>query len=278
MNSWYQITVELPLDALEAASSILFELGSCGLEEKGVDGKIGRLTAFFASEIGCEGFVREIKARLPAASVSTSGVETLDWAATWRDRFEPVWPTDRTVICAPWHDVDPPEDGFRILIEPKTAFGTGGHETTRLALRGLEAVVRPGDRVLDVGTGSGILAIAARKLGAKAVTAIDTDPLATENVWKNVSLNDVTQIVAETRSVTADDRGYQVVVANIISSILTPMLGKLRAAAAPGASVIFGGLLSRERQDFTSSLEKMGFMIVEVIQEAEWIGFTTSKS
>ena len=128
------------------------------------------------------------------------------------------------------------------------------------------------------GSGSGILAIAARKLGANEVTAIDTDPLATKNVAENAALNDVDGICAETRTVTTDDRGYQVVVANIISSVLGPMLGTLHAAAAPGATVIFGGLLPRERPTFTSSLEKAGFSIVEVIQEAEWIGFTTSKS
>ena len=219
MNSWYQITVELPAEELGIGSVILFDLGSCGLEEVTVGDKNGRLIAYFASNTGRGEVVREIQARLPTARVLTDDVETLDWAATWQDRFEPVWPSERIVVCAPWHDVDPPENGFRILIEPKTAFGTGGHATTRLALRALEAVVRPGHRVLDVGSGSGILAIAARKLGANEVTAIDTDPLATKNVVENAALNDVDGICAETRTVTTDDGGYQVVVANIISSV-----------------------------------------------------------
>ncbi len=277
MKSWYRIVVELAPEAFETASNVLFELGCCGIQEEAEEND-GRLIAYFPSETLRAEVLRQVRARLPSVTVSVEEVETTDWAATWRDRFEPVWPSSRIVVCAPWHEVAEPENGIRILIEPKTAFGTGGHPTTRLALRTMEGVIRPGDRVLDVGTGSGILAIAARRLGASEALAVDTDPQAIENVRENAALNGVDGIVVETRSVAAEDSGYDLVVANIISSILRPMLGRLHHAVLPGGHVIFGGLLSREHADFQSSLESASFGIVDVVQEAEWIGFTTSRS
>lgn len=277
VKSWYQIVVAVPSEALEKASNVLFEAGSTGLEEVSSQDGTGRLIAYFAGS-NQRAVLHEVRSGLPEARINASQVELEDWSAAWRDRFEPVWPTDRLVVCAPWHDVSAPADGYRVVIEPRTAFGTGGHATTRLALQALEGAVRPGDRVLDVGTGSGILAIAARKMGAQEVTAIDTDPLAVQNVIENAALNGVDGIQVEARSLELEDRGYRVAVANIISSILRPMLGRLHSATEPGAVVIFGGLLSRERESFASSLEAGGFKVVDVLQEAEWIGFTTSKS
>ena len=104
---------------------------------------------------------------------------------------------------------------------------------------------------------------------------MDTDPLAAENVLENVGLNSVSGIDVETRSVTGDDSGYDVTVANIISSVLTPMLPLLAASVRPGGHVILGGLLDREELPFTDAVKEAGLTIVEVTGEFEWIGMIT---
>lgn len=278
LNTWFQFTIQIPESESERISALLFDLGSSGLEEDGGDDTpIVRLTAYFpASEpvdAVRDGLI-EALAEVPGARIIEDGAEVpqADWGAKWREHFEPVYPTERIVVHPPWEDVEPPAGGFAVVIEPKTAFGTGSHATTRMALIGLERTVRAGDRVLDVGTGSGILGIAAVKLGAREVVAVDTDPLATENVEENVGLNGVAGIRVETRPVSAADTGFDVTVANIIRSVLTPMLPTLAASVRPGGAVILGGLLDREEDTFSESVEGAGLSVEDITREAEWIG------
>ena len=113
------------------------------------------------------------------------------------------------------------------------------------------------------------------RLGSAAAMAVDTDPLATENVLENVGLNSVSGIDVETRGITSDDLGYDVTVANIIRSVLTPMLPLLAASVRPGGHVILGGLLDREELLFTEAVKEAGLTIVEVTGESEWIGLIT---
>ncbi|HCK08989.1 MAG TPA: hypothetical protein DHW45_03880 [Candidatus Latescibacteria bacterium] len=147
-----------------------------------------------------------------------------------------------------------------------------------MAILALEKVVQEGDRLLDVGTGSGILSIAGVKLGASSALAIDTDPLATDNVKENVTLNGVEGVRVETRTLESTDTGYDVVVANILRSVLTPLLPTLHAAAVSRGKVILGGLLDREANGFCSAVEGAGLRILEVTREAEWIGLITESA
>jgi ribosomal protein L11 methyltransferase len=238
------------------------------------------LKAYFPAEAGRETVLAGLYGVLKGVSGDRTVGDILevpneDWGAKWREHFEPIYPTPRMVIHPPWHEIQPPEGGFTIAIEPKTAFGTGSHPTTRMALIALEEVIRKGDRVLDVGAGSGILSIAAIRLGSARAMAVDIDPLASENVLENVGLNSVSGIDVETRSVTSDDSGYGVTVANIIGSVLTPMLPLLAASVRPGGHVILGGLLDREELPFTVAVKEAGLTIVEVTGESEWIGLIT---
>lgn len=281
MNSWFELTVHVSILESDRISSILFDLGSSGLEVDDTScPDSALLKAYFPAAAGRETVLAGLEGMLKNVSGDITvgkplDVPNKDWGAKWREHFGPIYPSPRMVILPPWREIQPPDGGFSVVIEPKTAFGTGSHPTTRLALVALEEVIRQGDRVLDVGTGSGILSIAAIRLGSAAALAVDTDPLAAENVLENVGLNSVSGIDVETRSVTGDDSGYDVTVANIISSVLTPMLPLLAASVRPGGHVILGGLLDREELPFTEAVKEAGLTIVEVTGEFEWIGMIT---
>jgi ribosomal protein L11 methyltransferase len=281
LNSWFELSVHVPISKSDRISSILFDLGSSGLEVDDTSRADSvELKAYFSAESGRETVMAALNEALvnvpgDARVVDIVDVPDEDWGAKWREHFEPIYPTKRMVIHPPWCDVQEPEDGFTVAIEPKMAFGTGSHPTTKMALLALERVIRPGDRLLDVGTGSGILSIAAIRLGATSSLAVDTDPVATENVQENIGLNGVSGIKTETRRVSGDDTGYDVTVANIIRNVLTPMLPQLAASVRSNGHVILGGLLDREESEFSEAAREAGLTILEVTREAEWIGLIT---
>lgn len=234
------------------------------------------LRAYFVSTEDREGIVRRLKRNLDTldweTSISLEEVPYEDWSIAWRKHFRPVFPTPKIAICQPWESVSAPEGGFTILIEPKMAFGTGHHESTRLALKMLSKVLGEGDQVLDVGTGSGILSIAAVKLGAGEVTGIDTDPLAVENAGENLVLNGLEGRVNFFKGSVSDVDGlFDLVVANLLSSILIPMLPSLKRCLNSRSGLILGGILDREQTKFLEAVQAIGLVVEQVDQEGEWM-------
>jgi ribosomal protein L11 methyltransferase len=285
-DGWFKVCVDLQQHASDMVSELLFGLGSCGLEEQGGSacGKT-RLTAYFpdGKDSGrvLSGLVDGLNALigdLTTVSVEVKDVPPEDWAATWKARFKPVSPIPTLVVCPPWERVDDPEGGFSLVIEPKTAFGTGQHETTQLALKMLHAVVKPGDAVLDVGTGSGILSLAAARLGASRVTGIDIDALAIENALANMCLNEIPGNVVFRTGTLEDVSGvFDVVVANIESRTLNPMLPALVSHMAPRGNLILGGVLVQEQAEFLKPVRGAGLQVVEVLEENGWLGIRAAR-
>ncbi len=278
---WFKVCVDLPGHASDTASDVLFGLGSCGLEVQADSaGEKTRLTAYFPDEkdagrvvSGLWGGLKALMGDLRSVHVEVEEVPLEDWAATWKDRFRPVSPLPTLVVCPPWERVDDPEGGFSLVIEPKTAFGTGQHETTQLALKMMHTVVKPGDAVLDVGAGSGILSLAAAKLGAVRVTGIDVDALAVENARANMRLNEISGNVVFRTGTLEDASGvFDVVVANIESRTLNPMLSALASHVAPRGNLILGGVLVRERAKFLKAVYAAGLQVVEILDENGWLG------
>ncbi len=277
---WYKVCVDLQQHASGTVSELLFDLGSCGLEEQcGTAYGKTRLTAYFSDDVdsgrvlaGLEDGLNALKGDQAAVSVELKDVPPEDWAETWKARFKPVSPIPNLVICPPWERVDDPEGGFSLVIEPKTAFGTGQHETTRLSLRMLHAAVSPGDTVLDVGTGSGILSLAAAGFGASRVTGIDVDALAVENARANQHLNERGNVVFRTGTLEDESGEFDVVVANIESRILNPMLPALVSHMAPRGDLILGGVLVQEQAELLKPVRGAGLQVVEVREENGWLG------
>ncbi len=272
--------------ASDAVSEVLFDLGSCGLQiDDGSGPEATRLAAYFLEDGNRGRVIADLQCRLGKLTLSGdtqtgeqgdiridhAEVPGEDWTRSWRAHFRPVFPTPRIVVCPPWDPVAAPEGGFSIVVEPKMAFGTGHHETTRTCLQALEQEVESGSRVLDLGTGSGILAIAAARLGAREVLAVDTDDRAVENARENVSLNGVGGRV-QVRPGTVDqaDGLFDVVAANVTSGVLGPLLPDLKRHLAAGGRLVLAGILAREADAFVSLVQEAGLAVREHVPEGEW--------
>ena len=181
----------------------------------------------------------------------------------------------RFVVAPPWLAPTPTDDDILIVIDPAMAFGTGEHPSTRGVLRLMPVVVRPGDRVADLGAGSAVLAIAAAKLGASRVAAIEMDPDAIGNAEDNVRVNAVADrvvvIQGDAQALLPHVAPVRVVLANIISSVLVPLLPAIRASLARRGVAIFSGILLEERQAFVLALANEGWRVeAEDIEDAWW--------
>lgn len=207
--------------------------------------------------------------------VRTRWIEHEDWAETWKRGLGPRRITSRLVVTTTWHPVEPGPEDKVLVIDPGMAFGTAEHGTTRGCLRLLDGRVAAGERLLDVGAGSGILAIAAAHLGASDVLALEGDPLAVEALEENVALNGVADRVHwETRWADAEGLAQlhprDGVVANIESGILRPLLGGFASTLRPGGWLILSGILAGEWPGMRADAEAVGFRFSDVDEDGEW--------
>lgn len=198
-----------------------------------------------------------------------------DWAELWKRGLGPRRVTGRLVVTPTWEEPDPRPGDVVVRIDPGIAFGTAEHATTRGCLRLLEPLVREGDRILDVGTGSGILAIAAARLGASRVVAVDSDPYACETARENVRTNGVGEVVEVVESTAADDtlgalRRFDGVLANLETPILHPLLEPMSRSARPGGWIILSGIQAAERGAMLQAAGALGLALDAEDGDGEW--------
>ena len=199
-------------------------------------------------------------------------IPSQNWNARWEESIQPL-AVGAFLIKPTWAET-PPEHRDKIVVEidPKMSFGTGYHASTRLVLRFLPAFVHPGDRVLDAGSGTGILAIAALKLGAGQAIAFDHDPWSQRNAVENLALNGVADQVAF-REGTIDvvpEGGFDLILANINRNVLLRLLPAFAHKVTPGGHVILAGLLTSDRSVMLSTTAAQGFEVVQEASEGEW--------
>ena len=205
-------------------------------------------------------------------------IENQAWHVQSQDAFPPLVVGKGLVVLAPWHKGTEPPARMPLYINPGSAFGTGYHESTQIALSLLEKNSLQGKKVLDIGTGSGILSIAAYKLGAGTVHARDIDPIAVEEVYQNFALNDIAN---DDFSVNVGDmfkglnERVDFILANILFDVLVPVLPEVKEHLEHGGRAIFSGLLFSERAPFVKELEKAGLQIVDEIKLEDWWGVST---
>ena len=220
-----------------------------------------------------------IAARMEAAGIpytsETEGLEQEDWQNGWRKYYHPMDVGQRLAIVPSWQDYD--TDRVKLILDPGLAFGTGGHETTSLCMEALDERVTGGERVLDIGTGSGILAIAALKLGAEHATAFDFDPMAIEVARHNMERNDVTGeeldlFVGDVFEWTpaARQKG-DLVVANLFSTILQKAFPHIIAAMKKDAVLVISGILASQWEETKSAAERNGLSFDRVIKRGKWV-------
>ncbi|MBN2332616.1 MAG: 50S ribosomal protein L11 methyltransferase [Deltaproteobacteria bacterium] len=272
---WWSLRLVPLAEYHEQVTRQLFAAGCCGLWEPEEGCQPGTFIAYFPADRRQEVFwLREqlgpsLQAGCP---VVIDQVKQENWMDGWKQYFQPVDFASSWRVVPPWTAAS--EDGARqIIIHPGMAFGTGTHETTRLAADLLAKAVKPGDVVLDVGTGSGILAILAEKLGAAQVTAIDIDVEALANAAENCRLNRCRVVTLLEKGDDLDGGQYDLVVANIIAPVLIELSGWLVRQVKPGGCLILSGILDEQLASVTQVYAQAGLTAETPIRDGEWGAF-----
>ncbi len=302
---YLEIKVSVHASAVDAVSEIYYEFGATGvsieepieiigeenlywdyIDESKIDRNVESVvTAYYSRlEENLESKIKEIKERiqnlsefginLGSGTFSESIVKQEDWENSWKQYFKPLHVTERIVIKPQWEEYEAAENELVIHIDPGMAFGTGSHETTSMCLVELEKFIKPQDEILDVGTGSGILSIAAALLGAKNAVGVDLDPVAVEVAKENVLLNEVTDQVEILHGdlVQTINGQYDIVVANIIAEAILILLDLdvKQFVKADGRFICSGIILEKEEVIIAKLMEK-GFVIQDIIRQGEWV-------
>ena len=216
------------------------------------------------------------RAGMPAVHVRT--IEEENWNARWEATIKPIHVTDRIVIAPTWAGYMPAPHEVLILIDPKMSFGTGYHESTRLALLLIQRHIRQRQSILDVGTGTGVLAIAAVKLGARSALGVDIDDWSYHNAIENAALNGVRDAVHILRGdLSAAPAGqFDLIVCNIQRNIIETLLGDLRKRLTPGGALILSGLLITDGESIRQSLRAASLRVAEELVENEWLALAVT--
>lgn len=303
---WAEISIHTTQEAVEPISHILHESGAGGvvIEDKADllrerESNFGEIFALSASDYPEEGVL--LKAYLPENSFISetvaeikqavsqltnfqidigpnkfilSEVDEEDWATAWKKYYKPMKVGNRITIAPTWENYAPLTDTEIIVeLDPGMAFGTGTHPTTVLCIQALERYLSSSDRLLDVGTGSGVLSIAAAKLGAARVEAIDLDEVAVKSAQENISLNKVDSLVTVSKGNLLDHISgtYDMIVANILAEVIVQMSKDAFKTVKPGGKLITSGIIKRKKHMVKDSLTEAGFHIEEILELEDWI-------
>lgn len=309
---WSEISIHTTNEAVEPISNILHEAGASGVviedplelvkERKDQFGEIYQLDPQDYPEEGVM-----VKAYLPVNSflgetvdeikeainnlilfnidigtnkVSISEVNEEEWATAWKKYYNPVKISERFTIVPTWEHYTPvSSDELIIELDPGMAFGTGTHPTTVMCIQALERTVKQGDKVVDVGTGSGVLSIAAAMLGAEKVKALDLDEVAVNSAKLNIKLNKVQNIVEVAKNNLLDgvEQGADVVVANILAEVILRFTDDVAAVVKEGGYFIASGIIQQKKQEVRDAIKAAGFEIEETIQMEDWVAIVAKR-
>lgn len=202
------------------------------------------------------------------------------WTNVWKKYYKPFYAADHLVVKPSWEDFQPAPGDRIIEIDPGMAFGSGTHETTGMCISMLEQVIRGGENIIDVGTGSGILAIAAGLLGAGHVLAVDIDPDAVRVASENVSHNGLDRVVDVRQGNLLDhvDQVCDICVANIISDVIISFAEPLKKHIVPGGLFLCSGIVRERSEEVRSALEKAGYELLKTEYRGEWTAFMSRRS
>ncbi len=286
--AWLTLIVETDADHAEALSEALLELGALSVDlldadadtpdEQAIFGEPGepppgvwqhnRVSALFEADLDVGAILKEAAARIGLPELPEHHIETLadnDWVRLTQSQFDPIRISPRLWIVPTWHTPTDPQ-AINIALDPGLAFGTGSHPTTRLCLRWLDANIKGGESVLDYGCGSGILAIAALKLGAARAVGVDVDSQAVRASRDNASANQAENVQFFLPDDAPHER-YDVVVANILTNPLRMLAPLLANAARPGGQIVLSGILEEQAQDVMNIYQQWFDMTAPVFED-----------
>ncbi len=314
MENWMEIKVLTTTQAADLISEILLEAGSEGtmiedrndvaanqrpegqwdIIDEAIAERIGddvKVTGYFPIDGHLNDVIAQIQSELRRLraleldfdlgklEVITQGFENEDWSESWKKAFKPIRLGEHFVIRPGWAEFDPLPGDKVIEIDPGLAFGTGTHETTGMCTALVEKYVRPGQRVIDIGTGSGILAIAAAHMGADEVLATDLDPVAVRVAAENAGINGFDDRISCRCGDLLDvvDVSGDVVIANIIADVIIMLARPVRARIADGGLFICSGIAVDRRDDVIRALNEADYEILDEPVKGEWAAFAARK-
>ena len=312
MLKWSEISIHTTNDAVEPISNILHEAGASGvvIEDpfelvKEREDQFGEIYQLNPQDYPEEGVI--VKAYLPVNSflgetvdeikeavnnlivfnidigknsVSVSEVNEEEWATAWKKYYHPVKISERFTVVPTWEEYTPvSSDELIIELDPGMAFGTGTHPTTVMSIQGLERIVKKDDVVIDVGTGSGVLSIAAAMLGAEKVTALDLDEVAVQSAKINIKLNKVHPVVHvfQNNLLEGIQEKADVIVANILAEVIVRFTDAAAQCLKPGGYFITAGIIQQKKDEVKESIEAAGFQIEETLQMEDWVSFIAKR-
>ncbi|WP_246940497.1 50S ribosomal protein L11 methyltransferase [Bacillus pinisoli] len=309
---WSEISIHTTNEAVEPISNILHEAGASGVviedpEEllKEREQQFGEIYQLNPGDYPEEGVM--IKAYLPLNSfiqetvdeikeainslvsydidlghnkVTINEVNEEEWASAWKKYYNPVKISEKFTIVPTWEDYEKVStDELIIELDPGMAFGTGTHPTTVMCIQALEDTVKSGDRIIDVGTGSGVLSIAAALLGASGVRAYDLDEVAVKTAIENAKLNQVDSLITVKQNNLLHDvnEPADVIVANILAEIILLFVEDAYKLVKPGGLFITSGIIQQKKQTVKDALLQAGFEIVETLTMEDWVSFIAKR-
>ena len=301
--TWIELSVTVNQDAEAVVTEILQEAGSSGVaiedsgelskEREDRFGEIFELNpedyperhmiikAYFNDFQYDETLKENIKSQFTHAplidqsilALSEKTIQESDWENEWKNYFHPFQASNRFYIVPSWESVDRTSDHLYIELDPGMAFGTGDHPTTSMCLSALETTIQPEHRVIDVGTGSGILSIASYLLGAKAIKAIDLDEMAVKVAQENFEKNhclDAIQTGTGNLLVNETEQ-YDVIIANILAHIIEKMITDAYARLNPNGYFIASGIIEEKRDEIQTQMKAAGFTIINTELQEGWV-------
>ena len=309
---WSEISIHTTNEATEAVANILHEAGASGvvIEDSAEPSRVhedrfGEIWALNKNDFPADGVI--LKAYLPVNSflietvkdieqsmrvilrqdlpffadkIQTNEVDEEDWATAWKKYYHPVKISGRFTIVPTWEEYEPVEsDELIIELDPGMAFGTGTHPTTVMCLQALEKYVKPGDTVVDVGTGSGVLSIGAALLGASRVHALDLDQVAVVAAKENIELNHVEETVEVKNGNLLDSvkEPAEIIIANILAEVIISFSQDAYSILPENGLFIVSGIIGQNRDLVKDDLISKGFEIVESVLMEDWVAIIAQK-
>ena len=280
---WWYVTLEGRPGSEEVLASLAEMSGSIGSEEIARE-SASLLRAYFRSSQDLGYWIGRLGGALepwPEVRVADMGkIENRQWHTEWKEAFPPLVVGEGLVVLAPWHKGEEPEGRTPLYIYPGSALGTGYNESTQIVLTLMERAALTGASAADIGAGSGILSIAAVKLGARHVLARDLDPAVLSEIRHNLGLNDIPPDVVELEQGNLLDGmtgRVDLLMANIVMEPLLEMLPGVPGLLEEGGRALFSGLLVKERERFVGALDEAGLAILDELSLGDWWGVAVTK-